>query len=143
MFDSHSPLSSLPPPSPAIPQTTMAKSLRSKTKREFRSKKRESGVYAATEAARLHRLNSKLKVLVSKDLEGDVPVEDVEGGEELPGWCWFATFGLLDANDISAESLSSMGQEYSGEKPSKRCRRRRSSRHSRTGSKAKLQEELF
>ncbi|OJA15309.1 hypothetical protein AZE42_00953 [Rhizopogon vesiculosus] len=38
----------------------MAKSTRSKVKRSFRAKKREEGVYAATEAARLNRLNSKL-----------------------------------------------------------------------------------
>ncbi|THV03313.1 hypothetical protein K435DRAFT_774996 [Dendrothele bispora CBS 962.96] len=45
----------------------MAKSLRSKVKRDFRSKKREAGVYAATEAARLARLNAKLLSTVSKD----------------------------------------------------------------------------
>jgi hypothetical protein len=38
----------------------MAKSTRSKVKRSFRAKKRDEGVYAATESARLHRLNSKL-----------------------------------------------------------------------------------
>ncbi|KAK0206313.1 hypothetical protein DFS33DRAFT_1313892 [Desarmillaria ectypa] len=57
----------------------MAKSLRSKTKREFRSKKREDGIYAATEAARLHRLNAKLMAVIS---DGDVPLGDAEGEVE-------------------------------------------------------------
>ncbi|KAF9076420.1 hypothetical protein BDP27DRAFT_1357883 [Rhodocollybia butyracea] len=59
----------------------MAKSLRSKVKREFRSKKREDGVYAVTEAARLHRLNAKLRSAVSKDKDGDEVLKDetVEG----------------------------------------------------------------
>ncbi|GLB33589.1 putative protein of unknown function (DUF2423) [Lyophyllum shimeji] len=57
----------------------MAKSIRSKAKRTFRSKKRESGVYAATEAARLHRLNAKLASVASADKEGDVPIQDLEG----------------------------------------------------------------
>ncbi|KAF4574768.1 hypothetical protein EYR36_006118 [Pleurotus pulmonarius] len=38
----------------------MAKSTRSKVKRSYRHKKREEGVYAATEAARLNRMNAKL-----------------------------------------------------------------------------------
>ncbi|PFH52682.1 hypothetical protein AMATHDRAFT_139431 [Amanita thiersii Skay4041] len=38
----------------------MAKSTRSKVKRAYRHRKRETGVYAAAEAARLHRLNAKL-----------------------------------------------------------------------------------
>ncbi|KAJ3909217.1 hypothetical protein F5879DRAFT_1007186 [Lentinula edodes] len=54
----------------------MAKSLRSKVKRDFRSKKREAGVYAAAEAARLHRLNAKLGAVVSKDKDGDEALED-------------------------------------------------------------------
>ncbi|KAK7470876.1 hypothetical protein VKT23_002292 [Stygiomarasmius scandens] len=65
----------------------MAKSLRSKVKRDFRSKKREAGVYAATEAARLARLNAKLLSTVSKDKkefagkgaevdENEMPVEE-------------------------------------------------------------------
>ncbi|KAK0498550.1 hypothetical protein EDD18DRAFT_1158156 [Armillaria luteobubalina] len=60
----------------------MAKSLRSKTKRDFRSKKREDGIYAATEAARLHRLNAKLMAVISKDKDGDIPLEDAEGEVE-------------------------------------------------------------
>ncbi|KAF8164974.1 hypothetical protein B0H34DRAFT_779979 [Crassisporium funariophilum] len=63
----------------------MAKSMRSKVKRSFRSKKRETGVYAATEAARLHRLNSKLVQITKKDTDGDVLVGDAEGqGEDIP-----------------------------------------------------------
>jgi len=64
----------------------MAKSLRSKVKRSFRSKKRETGVYAATEAARLHRLSSKLEAVATRDKDGDVPVYDAEGaGDEILG----------------------------------------------------------
>jgi len=86
----------------------MAKSMRSKVKRSFRSKKRESGVYAATEAARLSRLNAKLVSLTSKEHTGDAPVEQGQEWKEVPGWCWFAVFGLLDANDITAESLEGL-----------------------------------
>ncbi|KAK0468116.1 uncharacterized protein EV420DRAFT_447305 [Desarmillaria tabescens] len=60
----------------------MAKSLRSKTKRDYRSKKREDGIYAATEAARLHRLNAKLMAVISKDKDGDIPLGDAEGEVE-------------------------------------------------------------
>ncbi|KAF8974585.1 hypothetical protein BDZ97DRAFT_1911755 [Flammula alnicola] len=87
----------------------MAKSLRSKVKRSFRSKKRETGVYAAAEAARLNRLNSKLIQVTKKDIDGDVLVGEAdEGAEEIPGWCWFATFGLLDPNDITLEGLQDL-----------------------------------
>lgn len=85
----------------------MAKSLRSKVKREFRSKKREAGVYAATEAARLARLNAKLLSTVSKDKK-EFAEKETEGDEDnMPGWCWFATFGLLDPDDITVESMGS------------------------------------
>ncbi|KAJ7499139.1 hypothetical protein FB451DRAFT_26793 [Mycena latifolia] len=64
----------------------MAKSTRSKVKRSFRSKKRETGIYAATEAARLNRLHAKLSSVASRE---DVPQMDAEGmeedGEDLPG----------------------------------------------------------
>ncbi|KAK1228913.1 hypothetical protein PQX77_008071 [Marasmius sp. AFHP31] len=60
----------------------MAKSLRSKVKRDFRSKKREAGVYAAAHAARLERLHTKLAANAARDVEGDVPAKDAEGGEE-------------------------------------------------------------
>ncbi|KAK0242530.1 hypothetical protein EDD85DRAFT_785622 [Armillaria nabsnona] len=89
----------------------MAKSLRSKTKRDFRSKKREDGIYAATEAARLHRLNAKLMAVISKDKDGDIPLEDAEGEvEDSTGWSpsWLAAFGLLDAMDITADTMHSL-----------------------------------
>ncbi|KZT12959.1 uncharacterized protein LAESUDRAFT_733518 [Laetiporus sulphureus 93-53] len=54
----------------------MAKSMRSKVKRQFRAKKRTEGVYAAAEAARLNRLHQKLKVLTTKDKNGDAEVPE-------------------------------------------------------------------
>ncbi|KAF9449908.1 hypothetical protein P691DRAFT_798758 [Macrolepiota fuliginosa MF-IS2] len=63
----------------------MAKSTRSKVKRAFRSQKRESGVYAATEAARLQRLNLKLHQVVEKDGDGDVEVDAAEESPKDPG----------------------------------------------------------
>ncbi len=83
----------------------MAKSLRSKVKRDFRSKKRETGIYAATEAARLNRLNAKLASVMKKDKDGD---EEITAVAEEPGWSpsWFAAFGLFDAMDITAESMN-------------------------------------
>ncbi|KAH9943088.1 uncharacterized protein BXZ73DRAFT_97146 [Epithele typhae] len=72
----------------------MAKSTRSKVKRHFRAKKREDSVYAAVEAARLHRLNSKLRALVSlsgkEDPDADAMAADKEetvDGEGNAGWC--------------------------------------------------------
>jgi len=61
--------------------------MRSKVKRTFRSKKRESGVYAATEAARLARLNSKLLQVTKEpanhreDVEGDGLPEKITAPE--------------------------------------------------------------
>ncbi|KAG6911643.1 hypothetical protein DXG01_007893 [Tephrocybe rancida] len=87
----------------------MAKSIRSKAKRTFRNKKREDGVYAATEAARLHRLNAKLVATTSKDREGDIHIQNVEGVEDdILGWCWLTTFGLLDPGDITLESMEAL-----------------------------------
>ncbi|KXN87875.1 hypothetical protein AN958_07884 [Leucoagaricus sp. SymC.cos] len=85
----------------------MAKSTRSKVKRSFRSKKRESGIYAAAEAARQQRLNLKLHQAMNKDQDGDVKVDAVEENSEETGWCWFAHFGLLDPDDITLDNLSS------------------------------------
>ena len=95
-------------------QLAMAKSLRSKTKRAFRSKKRQSGVYAAAAAGRLHRLNSKLIQTIQKDSDGDVLLEE---GDNIPGWCWFATFGLLDPNDITLEGLEGLTTGSPDQKP--------------------------
>ncbi|KAE9399035.1 hypothetical protein BT96DRAFT_1019784 [Gymnopus androsaceus JB14] len=78
----------------------MAKSLRSKVKREFRSKKREAGVYAATEAARLHRLNAKLVNVVSKDKDGDEVLKDEAAeGEDVP------VAGVPDASNSAEDSM--------------------------------------
>ena len=82
----------------------MAKSLRSKVKRAFRSKKRESGIYAATEAARLDRLNARLLQITKTDVP-HVAKEAEVTGEGDSGWCWFACLGLLDPNDITLENL--------------------------------------
>ncbi|KAF5363325.1 hypothetical protein D9756_000859 [Leucocoprinus leucothites] len=89
-------------------KTHMAKSTRSKVKRSFRSKKRESGVYAATEAARLQRLNLKLHQTTKKDQDGDVEVDVAEENSEDPGWYWFARFGMLDPDDITLDNLSTI-----------------------------------
>ncbi|KAL1727198.1 hypothetical protein EV714DRAFT_254132 [Schizophyllum commune] len=62
----------------------MAKSLRSKVKRSFRNKKREDSVYAATEAARLERLNAKLRNTIATDADGDVAIADEEA-DGTPG----------------------------------------------------------
>lgn len=88
----------------------MGKSIRSKTKRTYRAKKRDNGVYAATEAARLERLNAKLTATASKPIhEFDHAREGGEGGEEtIQGWSWlnFAFFGLGDHADISPEQMA-------------------------------------
>ena len=79
----------------------MAKSLRSKVKPAFRSKKRESGIYTATEAAKLDRLNARLLHITKTDM-----THVAEGkGKGDSGWCWFACLGLLDPNDITSEAL--------------------------------------
>ncbi|KAI0049578.1 hypothetical protein FA95DRAFT_1581639 [Auriscalpium vulgare] len=54
----------------------MAKSMRSKVKRAFRAKKRETGVYAAVEAARLHRLNTKLVAKAGEDVPAATEEEE-------------------------------------------------------------------
>ncbi|KIK08575.1 hypothetical protein K443DRAFT_85081 [Laccaria amethystina LaAM-08-1] len=63
----------------------MAKSTRSKVKRAFRSKKRETGVYAATEAARLNRLNSKLVQIAKRQGEEEKGEEDILGAMAIDG----------------------------------------------------------
>ncbi|KAG8747227.1 hypothetical protein FRC10_001843 [Ceratobasidium sp. 414] len=67
----------------------MAKSMRSKSKRSFRRTKRESGVFAAADAARLERLNRKLTAKVNADKDGDAPMEEeqaeVQGDKEAAG----------------------------------------------------------
>ncbi|KAF8742429.1 hypothetical protein AX14_004644 [Amanita brunnescens Koide BX004] len=61
----------------------MAKSTRSKVKRAYRAKKRESGVYAAAEAARLQKLNAKLAHIISSDIGKDLVVVE-EPGKAVP-----------------------------------------------------------
>jgi len=56
----------------------MAKSIRSKVKRSFRSNKRESGKYAVAEAARLNRLNAKLAAVKDKDRPIVAPLDSAE-----------------------------------------------------------------
>ena len=102
----------------------MAKSTRSKVKRHFRAKKREQGVYAATEDARLHRLNMKLKALITTDEGGDegaqMPEDGAEGekgewvDESPAGWSpfWFAALGLVDPDDITAERMGQLCQPF-------------------------------
>lgn len=74
--------------------------MRSKVKRSHRTKKREDGVYAATEAARLDRLHSKLVAVK------DARKEDAERGEDemdVPGW--LQIIGLMDQGDITVENM--------------------------------------
>jgi len=93
----------------------MAKSIRSKAKRDFRAKKRSDGIYAATEAARLNRLNAKLSAVAAKDAEGDVLLEDLKGKEDdMPGWFWFAIAGVLDVDDITVESMTRLAETCEG-----------------------------
>ena len=89
----------------------MAKSTRSKVKRAFRAKKRDQGVYAATEAARLNRLHQKLRMIASTDVEGDVPVEDAEAeaeeGKAMQEGGSYLCFclGMVDHQDITPEVM--------------------------------------
>ena len=89
----------------------MAKSTRSKVKRSFRAKKREQGVYAATEAARLNRLHQKLRAVTERDAEGDVAIEDAEESPEQNGvvdeggsYLYFC-LGLVDHLDVTPEAV--------------------------------------
>jgi len=93
----------------------MAKSTRSKVKRAFRAKKRKEGVFAAAEAARLQRLNAKLRVLTTTTAPaaegGKQPEEEGEQHQDvdMPGSSWFAAFGLLDHQDISPALMHFLG----------------------------------
>ena len=100
----------------------MAKSLRSKTKRSFRAKKREEGVYAAAHAARLQRLNSKLLQVASKDADNDVHLEGMNDDEDVPGWL-INVLGFLPLADTQPENLayiSSMVNSMQRPLPSRR-----------------------
>ena len=107
----------------------MAKSTRSKVKRSFRAKKRQDGVYAANEAARLHRLSMKLRALATPgEADGEEDEEmkaDGEGAQAQSEWVdeegaapagsfpplsssssWLAVLGLLDPCDVTAERMA-------------------------------------
>ena len=91
----------------------MGKSTRSKVKRHFRAKKREEGVYAATEAARLHRLNMKLKGIASADKEGDVELEDAETDgtvNAVDGSYLYFFLGILDHEDVTPEVMEAFAK---------------------------------
>ena len=88
----------------------MAKSTRSKVKRSYRAKKRDDSVYAATEAARLERLSSKLRAICEADKDGDVELPDesaesTKGLQESAAPGWFLLLGLIDHSDVNFESL--------------------------------------
>lgn len=91
----------------------MAKSLRSKSKRAFRSKKRESGKYAAAEAARLNRVHAKLATAKDKDCPiADTPdaVEEMEQEDQPQGSynseAFFAWLGLLHPRCMTPQHLA-------------------------------------
>ena len=94
---------------------SMAKSTRSKVKRAFRAKKRTEGVYASTEAARLHRLNAKLRALttsrVNDNDDGQETGNPTEEDQDvcMPGSCWFAAFGLMDHLAVSPAAMHRLG----------------------------------
>lgn len=91
----------------------MAKSLRSKSKRSFRSKKRESGKYAAAEAARLNRLNAKLVAVKEQDRPVVAPLDTAEeiAEEDQPEGSYdlealFACLGLLHPRCVTPRNLA-------------------------------------
>ncbi|KAJ6539155.1 hypothetical protein B0H19DRAFT_960515 [Mycena capillaripes] len=86
----------------------MAKSTRSKVKRSFRSKKREEGIYAATEAARLNRLHAKLSSVASMDLP-QTDAERMEDDEDVPGLSWFTTFDSIQVEAEGSKRISTHG----------------------------------
>lgn len=106
----------------------MAKSTRSKVKRAFRAKKREQGVYAATEAARLARLHQKLRGIASTDADGDVRVEDAEEIQD----------DAAQADEPSTENTPQVqgeGMEVDGAASSANAESKRVSTHGPRGSR--------
>ena len=95
----------------------MAKSTRSKVKRHFRAKKREEGVYAATEAARVERLAAKLAAKLAAirgaEKEDDVAEEAAQreegdvADEQLGSFALL--LGVVDADDITADTMRFIG----------------------------------
>lgn len=91
----------------------MAKSLRSKSKRFFRSKKRDSGKYAVAEAARLNRLHAKLAVVKDKDRPtagtsdaAEEMVEDDQPQGSYDSEAFFAFMGLLHPRCVTPQNLA-------------------------------------
>ena len=82
----------------------MAKSTRSKVKRAHRAKKRDDGVYAATEAARLERLNAKLRTVCDAPKPRDGETSDDED-TAMQGSSWLLLIGLLDQSRIGFDNL--------------------------------------
>lgn len=78
--------------------------------------KREEGVYAVKDAARVQRLSTKLQSLATGlDEDGDVllaTADSLEDGQEkVPGWSWFAVFGLLNHMELSVDSLDGISED--------------------------------
>ncbi|KZT58748.1 hypothetical protein CALCODRAFT_494448 [Calocera cornea HHB12733] len=96
----------------------MAKGLRSKVKRSFRRLKREDSIYAATHAARVDRLHSKLAHKIITDKEGDMKMIGEEGEEDsVPGWScptpsaqhWaYTCLGLVNPEEMGVEGVRSL-----------------------------------
>jgi hypothetical protein len=115
----------------------MGKSIRSKTKRSYRSKKRDDGVYAATEAARLERLSAKLAAKIAEPAQ-DTSVDhmdrtDAGEGDDggMPGWSYldYSLLGLLDHTLICPESLGTLlGRRATPIDRGLRCRQQRNDR---------------
>lgn len=80
----------------------MAKSLRSKTKRNHRAAKRTKGDYAVADAARLGRLNEKLNAIKSGKAGKTDEEDDMQGWLGLPPWI---VFGLLDGDDMTPDVM--------------------------------------
>ena len=101
----------------------MAKSTRSKVKRAYRAKKREDGVYAAIEAARLQRLSAKLAEVRNKyndaddelaplnpDQEDGMDQDQSSAGSSQLSSAWFLLFGLVDPDEVGFENLERIGR---------------------------------
>lgn len=102
----------------------MAKSTRSKVKRHYRAKKREEGVYAAVEAARLERLSAKLAVVRNRDRDGDVELDLEEGEDRTPEAVQSGPSNAdvmdLDAGEASADVSSEKKISTHGRRESRR-----------------------
>ncbi|KAG2013906.1 hypothetical protein CC2G_010771 [Coprinopsis cinerea AmutBmut pab1-1] len=98
----------------------MAKSLRSKVKRSFRAKKRVEGVYAATAAARLQRLNSKLVEITKRDVERETPGGDADEAEDVPADNAASTTQPDDGMAVDGESTEPKRVSTHGPRNSRR-----------------------